>query len=60
MIQMAVGEEDMKVELLRCVMPAGVADAVPFTRTFATVAAVEAKAKERPQLDLLSQNVVLY
>lgn len=43
MIQMAVGE-DTKVELLCCVMPAGVADAVSFTRTFATVAAAEAAA----------------
>ncbi|XP_066346796.1 uncharacterized protein [Miscanthus floridulus] len=42
------------------VMPAGVAGAVSFSLTFATVAAAEAKAKERPQPDLLPQNVVLY
>lgn len=41
-------------------MPAGVAGAVSFSLTFATVAAAEAKAKERPQPDLLPQNVVLY
>ncbi|OEL16791.1 Prostaglandin E synthase 2 [Dichanthelium oligosanthes] len=42
------------------VMPAGVAGAVSFSLTFATVAAAEAKAKERPPSDLLPQNVVLY
>ncbi|XP_025819840.1 prostaglandin E synthase 2 isoform X3 [Panicum hallii] len=42
------------------VMPAGVAGAVSFSLTFATVAAAEAKAKERPPTDLLPQNVVLY
>ncbi|KAF0930862.1 hypothetical protein E2562_035960 [Oryza meyeriana var. granulata] len=41
-------------------MPAGIAGAVSFSLTFATMAAVEAKAKERPPLDLLPQNVVLY
>ncbi|XP_062184746.1 uncharacterized protein LOC133888490 [Phragmites australis] len=41
-------------------VPAGVAGAVSFSLTFATVAAVEAKAKERPPPDLLSQTVVLY
>ncbi|WVZ84263.1 hypothetical protein U9M48_031314 [Paspalum notatum var. saurae] len=42
------------------VMPAGVAGAVSFSLTFATVAAAEAKAKERPPQDLLPQSVVLY
>ncbi|PUZ56144.1 hypothetical protein GQ55_5G272200 [Panicum hallii var. hallii] len=42
------------------VMPGGVAGAVSFSLTFATVAAAEAKAKERPPTDLLPQNVVLY
>ena len=41
-------------------MPAGVAGAVSFSLTFATVAAAEAKAKERPPTDLLPRNVVLY
>ncbi|RCV25971.1 hypothetical protein SEVIR_5G208800v4 [Setaria viridis] len=41
-------------------VPAGVAGAVSFSLTFATVAAAEAKAKERPPADLLPQNVVLY
>ena len=41
-------------------VPAGVAGAVSFSLTFATVAAAEAKAKERPPTDLLPQNVVLY
>lgn len=41
-------------------MPAGIAGTVSFSLTFATVAADEAKAKERPPLDLLPQNVVLY
>uniref|UniRef100_J3LW66 Prostaglandin E synthase 2 n=1 Tax=Oryza brachyantha TaxID=4533 RepID=J3LW66_ORYBR len=41
-------------------MPGGIAGAVSFSLTFATMAAAEAKAKERPPLDLLPQNVVLY
>ncbi|CAL4956092.1 unnamed protein product [Urochloa decumbens] len=41
-------------------VPSGVAGAVSFSLTFATVAAAEAKAKERPPTDLLPQNVVLY
>ncbi|KAL6660330.1 hypothetical protein ACP70R_001876 [Stipagrostis hirtigluma subsp. patula] len=40
--------------------PAGVAGAVSFSLTFATLAAAEARAKERPPTDLLPQNVVLY
>ncbi|BAF14216.1 uncharacterized protein [Oryza sativa Japonica Group] len=39
-------------------MPAGIAGAVSFSLTFATMAAAE--AKERPPMDLLPQNVVLY
>jgi len=42
------------------VMPAGIAGAVSFSLTFATVVAAEVKAKERPPTDLLPQNVVLY
>nr|CAB3486723.1 unnamed protein product [Digitaria exilis] len=42
------------------VVPPGVAGAVSFSLTFATLAAAEAKAKERPPTDLLPQNVVLY
>jgi hypothetical protein len=41
-------------------VPTGVAGAVSFSLTFATVAAAEAKAKERPPPDLLPQSVVLY
>ncbi|KAG8052595.1 hypothetical protein GUJ93_ZPchr0001g29244 [Zizania palustris] len=41
-------------------MPVGIAGAVSFSLTFATMAAAEAKAKERPPLDLLPQDVVLY
>jgi hypothetical protein len=41
-------------------VPTGVAGAVSFSLTFATVAAAEAKAKERPPTDLLPQSVVLY
>ncbi|KAL6839804.1 hypothetical protein ACP4OV_030492 [Aristida adscensionis] len=41
-------------------VPAGVAGAFSFSLTFATLAAAEAKAKERPPQDLLPQNVVLY
>nr|CAB3484199.1 unnamed protein product [Digitaria exilis] len=42
------------------IVPPGVAGAVSFSLTFATLAAAEAKAKERPPTDLLPQNVVLY
>ncbi|KAK3145190.1 hypothetical protein QOZ80_4AG0325150 [Eleusine coracana subsp. coracana] len=41
-------------------VPTGVAGVVSFSLTFASVAAAEAKAKERPPPDLLPQNVVLY
>lgn len=41
-------------------VPTGVAGVVSFSLTFASVAAAEAKAKERPPTDLLPQNVVLY
>ncbi|KQJ81969.1 prostaglandin E synthase 2 [Brachypodium distachyon] len=42
------------------VVPAGIAGAVSFSLTFATVAAAEVQAKERLPVDLLPQNVVLY
>jgi microsomal prostaglandin-E synthase 2 len=38
----------------------GIAGAVSFSLTFATVAAAEVQAKERLPADLLPQNVVLY